>query len=324
MTIKWGMIGCGSVAESKSAPAYQQIPEFELNAVCARSAGKAEDYAQRHHVAKYYLDATTLINDPEIDAIYIATPPDSHLELALQVAKAGKICCVEKPMAVNFTQCQQMLSAFEQANLPLFVAYYRRCLPGFVQLKQWLDGNQIGQVRHIDWQYFRSPSELDLSGSYNWRTDSRIAPAGHFDDLASHGLNVMTFLLGNVKDAQGFATNQQGLYSAYDDITANLMFESGATGSGVWNFASSDRQDAVVINGETGKICFSIFGDSPALLINKSGQTSCEMPKPEPIQGHFVKAIAEHLNGTAIHPSMSDSAAHTNWVMDKILNPNSG
>lgn len=320
MTIRWGMIGCGSVAESKSAPAYQQTPGFELSAVCARSTGKAQDYAQRHNVAKFYLNAASLINDPNIDAIYIATPPDSHLELALQVAKAGKICCVEKPMAINFNQCQQMLSAFEQLNLPLFVAYYRRCLPGFVQIKKWLDENQIGQVRHIDWQYFRTPSELDLSRNYNWRTDSHIAPAGYFDDLASHGLNVMTFLLGNVKNAQGFATNQQGLYSAYDAITANLLFESGATGSGVWNFASFDRQDKVEINGEMGKICFSIFGDSPARLTNSSGEKYCEMLKPEPIQGHFVKAIAEHLTGTSIHPSMSDSAAHTNWVMDRIVN----
>lgn len=320
MTIRWGMIGCGSVTESKSAPAYQQTPEFELSAVCARSPGKAEDYARRHKVAKYYVDATTLINDPDIDAIYIATPPDSHLSLAMQVAKAGKICCVEKPMAINFAQCQKMLNAFDQAKLPLFVAYYRRCLPGFVQIKRWLDDNQIGQIRHIDWQYYRTPSDLDFSGDSNWRTDSNIAPAGYFDDLASHGINAMTFLLGKVKDAQGYATNQQRLYSAYDAITANLLFESGATGSGVWNFASSIRQDRVEINGQNGKICFSIFDDSPAQLINQAGEKQCEMPKPEPIQGHFVKAIAEHLSGISNHPSMSDSAAHTNWIMDRILN----
>ncbi len=321
MATRWGMLGCGSVTDSKSAPAYQQTEHFELTAVCARTPGKAQAYAEQRNIPKHYTNAQDLINDKDIDAVYIATPPDSHLELALMVAEAGKMCCVEKPMAVNYAECAQMLSAFEQADLPLFVAYYRRCLPGFVQIKQWLEQNLIGKVRHVDWQYFRTPSELDLSGKYNWRTDSKIAPGGYFDDLASHGLNVMTFLLGDVADAKGFATNQQGLYSAYDAITANLFFESGVTGTGAWNFACSERQDKVEISGSQGSISFGIFTEIPAKLVNTSGTQVCEMPKPTPIQGPLVRAMAKHIAGESAHPSMADSAAHTNWIMDKILRP---
>ena len=98
-TIRWGMIGCGSVTEVKSGPAYQQTPGFSLHAVMRRDAQKAADYARRHQVPLWFSDADALIQHPEIDAVYIATPPDSHLFYALKVAAAGKICCVEKPMA---------------------------------------------------------------------------------------------------------------------------------------------------------------------------------------------------------------------------------
>ena len=133
--IRWGIIGCGDVCEVKSAPAYQQVNGFELSAVMSRDISKAKDFAQRHNVEKYYASAQQLIEDPDIEAIYIATPPDSHCQYALMVAAANKICCVEKPMALDFEQCQKMQKAFASKNLPLFVAYYRRCLSGFKALK---------------------------------------------------------------------------------------------------------------------------------------------------------------------------------------------
>ena len=127
--IKWGIIGCGNVTEIKSGPAYQKVPGFALHAVMRRDAALAQDYARRHHVPRFYGNADALINDPEIDAIYIATPPDSHHEYALKVAKAGKPCCIEKPMAPNYQECVEIEQAFRSKNIPLFVAYYRRSLP---------------------------------------------------------------------------------------------------------------------------------------------------------------------------------------------------
>lgn len=316
---RWGIIGCGDVCEVKSAPAYQQVEGFELLAVMSRSLDKAQDFAKRHGVAKYYNNAQALIDDPDINAVYIATPPDSHYQFALQVAKAGKVCCVEKPMALDFVQCCEMEQAFKKQNIPLFVAYYRRSLPAFIQIKQWLDAQKIGQVRHIDWQYIRPPSAIDLAKTPNWRTQKEVAKAGYFEDIASHGLDLMTFFLGKVKHAQGVASNQQGLYSAYDAVAASLLFENGVTGTGHWNFAASRNIDNVSIIGELGQINFSVFGDSPATLSTPEKTIERDMLKPSPIQGDFVQAIADHLVGDAIHPSMAESGAHTNWVMDAIL-----
>ncbi|MDX5436908.1 MAG: Gfo/Idh/MocA family oxidoreductase, partial [Pontibacter sp.] len=136
--VRWGIIGCGDVTEVKSGPAFQKIENSELVAVMRRDSAKAQDYAARHGVPKWYDSAEALIHDPDVDAVYIATPPDSHAAYTLRVAAAGKSVYVEKPMALNYTQCQEMLAACNQANVPLFIAYYRRSQPLFLKVKELL------------------------------------------------------------------------------------------------------------------------------------------------------------------------------------------
>lgn len=315
----WGIIGCGKVTELKSGPAYQKTEGFKLTAVMRRDFEKAEDYAKRHHISKVYDDADDLINDSEIDAVYIATPPDSHEYYAIKVAKAGKICCIEKPMAPSYKACLRISKAFQNKNLPLFVAYYRRSLPRFLQIKSWIDNQKIGNIRHINWHLNKPANDIDLSKAYNWRTDAKIAPAGYFDDLASHGLDLFTFLLGNISLANGIATNQQGLYSAKDAITANWLHNSGITGSGSWNFGTEKREDKVQIYGSKGKIEFSIFNEEPIVLEHNDKIESLVIEHPENIQLYHVQNMKNHLLNKSIHPSTGKTATHTAWVMDQIL-----
>jgi predicted dehydrogenase len=317
--IRWGIIGCGNVTEVKSGPAYQKTEGFTIEAVMRRDAAKAADYAKRHGIAKHYSNADDLINDPEIDAIYIATPPDTHKYYGLKVAASGKPCCIEKPLAPNYQDCLAITEAFEQKNIPLFVAYYRRSLPRFQQVKTWIDTNQIGEVRHIRWHLSKPTSNQDLSGDHNWRTDATIATGGYFDDLASHGLDLFIYLLGNIKDVNGISTNQQGLYSAKDAVSASWLHESGITGTGSWNFGSSMREDKVEIYGSKGKITFSVFENDPLILTNNMEQKILNIEHPENIQLYHAQLIREHLLGNTTHPSTGITGAHTNWVMDKII-----
>ncbi len=316
---RWGIIGCGKVTEIKSGPAYQKTEGFELKAVMRRDKAKLEDYASRHGIEKYDTNADKIIQDPEIDAIYIATPPDSHKYYALKVAEAGKICCIEKPMAPSLQDCKDICDTFEKKQLPLFVAYYRRSLPRFNQIKKWLGEDKIGDLRHIRWHLSKPANDIDLSEKYNWRTDSKIATGGYFDDLASHGLDLFSFLLGDIKTATGLSLNQQDLYSSKDAVTACWIHENGVTGSGSWNFGCSGREDQVEIYGSKGKIEFSVFDEAPLLLTNSDGLTELFIDNPENIQLYHVKNIREHLLGNGKHPSSGQSAAHTAWVMDQIL-----
>ncbi|CAI8718040.1 1,5-anhydro-D-fructose reductase (1,5-anhydro-D-mannitol-forming) [Pseudomonas chlororaphis] len=316
--VRWGMIGCGSVTERKSGPAFYKAPGSALVAVMGRRLEAVRDYAARHGIARFYTDAQALIDDPEVEAVYIATPPDSHHAYSLQVAAAGKHCCVEKPMALNAGQSLEMQQVFQQAGLHLFVSYYRRSLPRFQQVRQWLLDGRIGEVRHLSWTLTKAPSEADRNGGLNWRTDPRIAGGGYFADLASHGLDLFQYLLGDITEVAGFTARQAGLYSAEDAVSASWRFASGALGTGAWNFVADRRVDRVEIIGSQGRIGFSVFDEQP-LQLDADEQLSLFIDNPEHIQWHHVLGMNAHIRGQAQHPALAAEALKTDRIMDLIL-----
>ncbi len=317
--IRWGMIGCGDVTEIKSAPAFNIIGRSKIVAVQSRTISKATDYAARHGVPRVFETADELIHSAEVDGVYIATPPSSHLELALQVAKAGKPCCVEKPIALNHAQAMEMTEAFEQAGAPLFISYYRRTLPQFEQVKTWLAMDRIGKVRHVQWSLHRAPTPSDLAKTGAWRTDPSEAPGGYFDDLACHGLDLFDYFFGPINKARGLSRNQQGLYDVPDTVTGHWLHEGGVTGSGFWNFASINGPDRVEIYGEKGRIAFSVFGETPLICESEGGVETLEIKNPDPVQKFHVEQMVACLEGQSSHPSTGESAARTQWVCDQIL-----
>jgi 1,5-anhydro-D-fructose reductase (1,5-anhydro-D-mannitol-forming) len=318
-TIRWGMVGCGAVTEVKSGPAFQRAAGASLVAVASRRVEAARDYAARHGIEFVYERIDELIASRHVDAVYIATPPASHLELALRVAHAGKPCCVEKPMAMSHAECRRMAAAFEARGLPLFVSYYRRSLPRFAQVKAWLDAGLIGEVRDVRWHLVKPPSPRDLNGEPNWRTDPDASPGGYFSDLASHGLDLQQHLLGDIVDAKGFATNQQGLYRAEDAVSACWRFASGALGSGSWNFGGAARKDEVEIAGARGTIRFSVFDEAPVTAHVDGNERSEFIENPPNIQLHHVENMVRHLTLGRPHPATGREAAKTSRVMDRIL-----
>ncbi|MGV3538732.1 MAG: Gfo/Idh/MocA family protein [Rufibacter sp.] len=319
-SIRWGIIGCGDVTEVKSGPAFQKISHSQLVAVMRRNGEKAQDYAQRHGVPKWYDNAQELIHDPEVDAVYIATPPDSHAEYTLQVAAAGKPVYVEKPMALNYQECQQMISACAEAQVPLFVAYYRRCLPSFLKVKELVDTGVIGEIRFVNVHLFHPPQANLAQNNLPWRVQPEIAGGGLFYDLAPHQLDYLDFLLGPIVSANGQTQNLAGLYPAEDLVTAQFRFASGVLGTGVWCFTVDKDQfrDTIEIIGSQGKITFPCFASEPIQLENQEGRQEFMLPPPLNVQQPFIQTIVDYLRGQGTCPSTGESAARTAWVMDQI------
>ncbi|TXK48892.1 Gfo/Idh/MocA family oxidoreductase [Pontibacter qinzhouensis] len=315
-TIRWGIIGCGDVTEVKSGPAFQKIQHSELVAVMRRNGAKAQDYAQRHQVPTWYDKAEDLINDPKVDAVYIATPPSSHAAYARQVVAAGKAVYVEKPMALSYQESQAMLEASQQAQVPLFVAYYRRCLPSFLKVKELVEAGAIGKVRYVNVQLCQPPKP-----SLDWRVRPEIAGGGLFFDLAAHQLDFLDYLLGPIESAAGQAANQAGLYAAEDIVTAQFRFRSGVLGSGVWCFsvAEQQRKDFTEVVGSLGAIRFPSFRDEPVVLETKAGVQQFSLPNPPHVQQPLIQTIVDELRGHGQCPSTGESAARTAWVMDQIM-----
>ena len=133
--INWGFIGCGEVTEIKSGPAFNEVPGSRIVAVMSRREEHARSYAERHHIPKWYTDPQKLINDPDVNAIYVATPPSSHATFAIMAMHAGKPVYVEKPLASTYDDCARINYVSQHTGVPCFVAYYRRYLPYFQKVK---------------------------------------------------------------------------------------------------------------------------------------------------------------------------------------------
>jgi predicted dehydrogenase len=319
-SIGWGIIGCGNVTEVKSGPGFQKAKDSSLVAVMRRTGELARDYAERHAVPRWYDDAEALVHDPEVDAVYIATPPSSHKECTILAAQAGKSVYVEKPMALNFGECQEMIEVCRFAEVPLFVAYYRRALKRFLKIKELLEAQAIGEVRFVTMTLYTKPRPEELDPlNLPWRVIPEIAGGGRFVDLGSHMFDFLDYILGPICEVQGLAANQQGYYSAEDIVTAAFVFESGVHGVGVWNFGSFDEVDVTEIVGGQGKISFSTYGAEPVVLTTGDGVTEFEIEYPQHVQQPLIQTVVDDLVGKGMCPSTGESAARTSWVMDRIL-----
>jgi predicted dehydrogenase len=317
-TIGWGIIGCGDVTEVKSGPGFRKAANSRLVAVMRRNGELAKDYARRHAVSKWYDRAEALVQDPEVDAIYIATPPYAHLPYTLMAAQAGKPVYVEKPMAMSFSECRTMIEACRAADVPLLVAYYRRALDRYLKVKEILDTGRIGQPRAVTIALYR-PHDPAPPGQVDWRVDPALSGGGRFVDMACHTLDFLDYVLGPIRAARGQAANQAGLYRAEDIVAAAFEFDCGVEGTGLWWFASPMTMDRTEILGTRGRVAFSSFDETPILLQAGAEMTGFEIPNPPHVQQPLIQTVVDQLNGVGRCPSTGETSARTTWVMDQIL-----
>jgi 1,5-anhydro-D-fructose reductase (1,5-anhydro-D-mannitol-forming) len=313
--VRWGIIGCGDVTEVKSGPGFQKAAGSQLVAVMRRDATKAADYARRHAVARWYADADALINDPEVDAVYVATPPDTHAHYALKVAAAGKPAYVEKPMARSVAECDQMVAAFAEAKLPLFVAYYRRRMPRFLRVEELLREGRLGRLTGVHYR-FAAPFHL---ASDSWRVNAASAGGGHFLDIGSHVLDLLDYLVGPLANVKGRAANLLGSYAVEDAVAVNFDVAGGAHGVASWNFTSAARDDTLRLTGTSGEITCSVLGNDPVRLETANGVEMIERPNPPHVAQALIQSIVDDLLGRGECPSTGESARRTSLVMDAVL-----
>ena len=321
-TIQWGIIGCGDVTEVKSGPGFQKAERSELVAVMRRDREKAKDYAKRHGVPRFYDDADALINDPEVDAVYIATHPDTHKEYALRVAKAGKPVYVEKPMGLNYAHAQEMVAGCKEAGVPLFCAYYRRALPKFLEIKRILDSGRLGAIRSVEMLMRQQIQEIDARGGGSWRVRPELSGGGRFPDVASHAFDAIDFLLGPISDAAGVGLNQSKTYNAEDIVWGHFKTERGVAGVGSFIFNTFTDDDWTTIHCSDGSLTYSVLDlNQPITIRTKERVEYIQSESPPPhVAQPLIQSVVDDLLGLGTCPSTGDSALRTDWVLAKIAN----
>ncbi len=315
--VRWGIVGCGDVTEVKSGPGFQNANTAKLVAVMRRDVQKAADYANRHGVPRHYGQAEALIEDDGVDAVYVATPPSSHLELALKVAQAGKPCLVEKPMAMDHSECRQMVAAFRNRGRPLFVAYYRRALPRFLRVRKLLQEGAVGELSSVHITHY----ELLARGedADGWRFRPEVSGGGLFMDLGSHGLDLLDFLVSPIRRVWGCAANTGGTYQAEDTVAAGFEFESGIVGTGIWNFNAGFSDDRITFTGSDGELQCPVFSDTGIRVKKGAVTTTVEFRNPPHVHQPLIQTVVDEILGRGTCESTGESAARTGWVMDRCL-----
>lgn len=320
-TISWGIIGCGNVTEVKSGPAFQQVPNSKLVAVMRRDASKAADYALRHGVPKWYSDATQLINDPAVTAIYIATPPAFHEAYTIEALQAGKPVYVEKPMSIDLASCLRMQQMAETTGIPLCIAHYRRALPKFIAVQQLLASQTIGTVctARIGMQQADQSATM-TNPEENWRVQPALSGGGIFYDLAPHQLDLLVFLLGNPEEIKGMADNRAGLYAAEDVVAGIVRMQNQVLFSGLWCFTSDNscREDIFEIVGTAGKIIFPVFGNE-VTVITSSGEQQLNFEPPKHIQQPMIEKVTRYFLGMDSNPCSAEEAIQSFRIMEAFV-----
>lgn len=314
--IKWGIIGCGDVTEKKSGPAFNKASNSSLKAVMRRNGLKAKDYALRHGVPKWYDDANQLINDPEVNAIYIATPPLQHEDYTLRALAAGKPVYVEKPMTLNAASALRMRDAAENHHVKLSVAHYRRAQPMFLKVKSLLDAKSVGTIKLVQLQMLQpDKSNLIADSETNWRLDPAISGGGLFHDLAPHQLDLMIHFFGEVDKSSGISLNQGNSYGVDDIVTGHILFKSGVVFNGSWCFSVAEHLDICEIIGTEGKISFPMFGNT--VTVSKDGDEEEFIFDGLPhVQQPMIEEVVKYFLGKAENPCSADQAIQSMKLMD--------
>lgn len=313
--INWGIIGCGQVTEIKSGPAFQKVENSKLMAVMRRNALKAKDFAHRHQVPLWYSNATALLSNNSINAVYIATPPSTHLKYALEALQAGKNVYLEKPMVLSKKEAVSLCEAVKKLNCKLTVAHYRRCLPAFLKVKELLGNAVIGEVSSAEINIFQTINTTMIAKTdVNWRIDPSISGGGYFHDIAPHQIDLMCYFFGEVKAFEGLAINNK----QHDVVNGLIRFQNGVQFKGSWNFNVPEhmKRDNCTIYGSKGTISFSFYGEEIIIMVDGKKE-SYQFKNPEHVQQPMINNTVAYFLGNGTNPCSVEEGLIVTEIMDE-------
>lgn len=317
--INWGIIGAGDVAEVKSGPAFNKVAGSKLLAVMRRNEEKVKDFATRHKVPLWYTSVDELLANKDINAVYIATPPASHKEYALKAIAAGKDIYLEKPMALNLIECQEIIAAAKNSSSKICIAHYRRNLAAFKTVKDIIDSGKLGQINFARISILQpADSDIIAETDENWRMDPTLSGGGLFHDIAPHQIDLMLQYFGTPNFYSGTSAKQK---SSVDDlVTGTIRFENEVIFQGIWSFCSPSHvaEENCTIIGEHGHISFSFYGEKVFTEINGTEEI-LHFDFPENIQLPMIEEVCKYFMEEGPNPCSAEEAAKVIEIMDSFV-----
>jgi 1,5-anhydro-D-fructose reductase (1,5-anhydro-D-mannitol-forming) len=278
--IGWGIVGLGRVADTAIAPAVAAAANSTLAGVVSRTAAKAEEFAARHGAPAAYDDYRTLLEDPSVDAVYIATPNALHADQVVAAAEAGKHVLCDKPMATSVEDARRQLAACEAADVQLGIVFHNRYLPWVRDVRRLLAEGAIGDVLTV---------QLEASAGHwppeGWRNDPSLAGLGTVYNQGVHAYDALRYLL----DAEPVAVSamfddEGGRYAIETTALSLIRFDNGVLASVNCNERSPHPQNDIAIFGTAGRIVGRNLTrsreDGELHVLTPDGETVTPYPSP--------------------------------------------
>ena len=224
MTLKWGVLGAGSVAQRRAMPAINKAENAELHALLSRNADRAKRLADEYGATNAYTTVDELLADDALDAIYVSTPVHLHCEQVIAAAERGLHVLCDKPMALTPQECREMIAACDANGVHLQVCFLFRFHSCFQQIRAWVEAGRFGQIVHGRMpflkQYPLSPDE--------WRAKPEEGGGGCFMDLGPHSVDLLRYLIGEVNAISAF--HNSAINNAAVEETGGIImhFDNGA------------------------------------------------------------------------------------------------
>ena len=292
--VRWGLIGAGDIAEKRVAPALGQAERSELVAVSRRQEARAEDFARRFGIERVHGRWEDLVTDPEVDAVYVATPVDLHARMAVAAAEAGKHVLCEKPMALTVADCDRMIEAAERSGVRLGVAYYRHLYPIVLRTKELLGSGRLGRpvlARVEACERFDPPPDDPRA----WLLDPDRSGGGPMFDFGCHRIEVLLDLLGPATGVSGVTANVAYDREVEDTAAAVFQFASGAVGTLAVSHATKDPRDTLDLFCTAGSVHIPRLSGSELRLVVEGADEVETHPPPANLHLPFVEQFVRSI-----------------------------
>ncbi len=293
--VRWGLIGCGDIAQKRVAPALRDLAQSEFVAVSRAQSDLAESFAKQFGAKRWYADWHDMLRDGEIDAVYIATPVYLHVAQTVAAAEAGKHVLCEKPMALNVAECEQMIAATRANDVKLGIAYYRHFYPVIHRIKHLIESGEIGdpvlvQINAFEW--FNPVPEHPRT----WLLDRKLSGGGPMFDFGCHRIEVLLDIFGGIRDVKATVANVLFDREVEDTAIAVFQFDRGTCGLLTVSHAAYEPQDSLSVFGSQGSIHVAILNEGKARVKNEKG----ERTESHPAAANFHQPLIEDFMGAIL------------------------
>ncbi len=294
--IRWGMIGCGDIAQRCVGPALTSLSTCELVAVSRREPSALQSCVKQFGAQKGYEHWQDLCADDSIQAVYLASPVHLHGEQAVKAAECGKHVLCEKPLALDSGEGKRMIDAADQNGVHLGVAYYRHFFPVVLRMKEILAAGEIGDVMQIRIDAAETPLFSKDHPRY-WIFEKEKAGGGCLMDFGCHRIEVLLYLLGEIARVKASTAEVYDRHDVEDVATLLLEFGSGAHGVlSVMRGGTEDR-DTVTILGTRGSVRVNTLSQGVITVVTADGShTETLAPRSNfhlPMIEDFTRSLLE-------------------------------